>query len=49
MLDNLIMVMIPQTLVSLALSILISILSYKYFEQPFLRLKNKFAYFRKEM
>jgi peptidoglycan/LPS O-acetylase OafA/YrhL len=48
MLDNLIMVMIPQTLVSLALSILISILSYKYFEQPFLKLKNKFAYFRKE-
>lgn len=41
-------VLILQPVISLAITIGLSLLSYKYFELPFLRLKNRFAYFVKE-
>lgn len=37
-------VMISNTLVALALSVLMSYISFEYYEKPFLRIKNKFAY-----
>ncbi len=41
-------VMILETVLSLALSIVIAQLSYRYFEKPFLRLKDRFSYARNE-
>lgn len=41
-------VLILQPVVSLAITIALSLLSYKYFELPFLKLKNRFAYFVKD-
>jgi peptidoglycan/LPS O-acetylase OafA/YrhL len=40
-------VIIVETTLALTITIIISKLSYKYFEQPFLRLKNRFAYITK--
>ncbi len=40
-------VIILETSLSLAVTIIISKLSYNYFEMPFLRFKNKFAFFTK--
>lgn len=40
-------VMITDTIFSLLLTILISLVSYHYYEKPFLKLKSKFAYFTK--
>ncbi len=37
-----------ETAVSLALTIIVAYISYRFFEKPFLRLKDRFAYFRKE-
>lgn len=41
-------VMIVETLLSLVLSIVIAQLSYRWFEKPFLRLKDRFSYARNE-
>ena len=43
--NSIIQVIIIDTLIALIVSILISWLSYKYLESPFLRLKNKFSIF----
>ncbi len=40
-------VLIVETLLALAITILISAISYRFFEKPFLRLKDKFAYITK--
>lgn len=40
-------VLILETLISLGFTILISIISYKFFEKPFLKLKDNFSYFVK--
>jgi peptidoglycan/LPS O-acetylase OafA/YrhL len=40
-------VLILETILALATSILISKISYKYFESPFLKFKNKFSYITK--
>jgi peptidoglycan/LPS O-acetylase OafA/YrhL len=45
--NSLFQVLVLETLLSLALTIAISILSYELLESPFLRLKNKFAFFLK--
>ncbi len=39
-------IVILETILSLAITILIAKLSYKYLETPFLKLKNKFAYIK---
>lgn len=41
-------VMIIETILSLILTIIISTISYKYFESPFLKLKERFAFFQKK-
>ena len=41
-------VIILQPVISLVITIGLSLLSYKYFELPFLKLKNRFAYIVKE-
>lgn len=41
--DNLFNVIVTETIVSLILTIIIAKLSYKYFEMPFLKLKDRFA------
>tara|TARA_B110000305_G_scaffold174853_1_gene193397 strand:- start:609 stop:1115 length:507 start_codon:yes stop_codon:yes gene_type:complete len=43
--NSIIQVIIIDTLIALMVSILISWISYKYLESPFLRLKNKFSIF----
>lgn len=40
-------VMISDTTIALAITIIISQLSYRYFEKPFLKMKDKFAYITK--
>lgn len=44
--DNIFNVIIIETIVSLLITILISKISYRFFETPFLRLKEKFTYIR---
>lgn len=41
-------ILIAEPVIALILTIIISKISYKYFETPFLKLKDKFAYFRKK-
>ena len=40
-------VLFLETLVALSITIFISILSFRYFEKPFLKYKNKFSYIKK--
>ena len=44
LLDDLWSVIIIETFISLIINILIAKISYRYFETPFLRLKNNFGY-----
>lgn len=41
-------ILIAEPAIGLIITIIISKLSYKYFETPFLKLKDRFAYFRKK-
>ncbi len=41
-------ILVAEPILGLAITILLSKLSYKYFESPFLKLKDRFAYFRKK-
>lgn len=45
--EQLWVVLFLETILALCITILISWLSYKYFEAPFLRLKSKFSYIKK--
>lgn len=45
--DNLWIVIILETITAFIISVIISKLSFKYFESPFLKLKDKFAYITK--
>lgn len=46
--DKLWHVLLFQTILALSTTIIISKLSFRFFETPFLKLKNKFSYFTKE-
>lgn len=41
-------VLILETIIALTITIVISKMSYRYFERPFLKLKNRFSYITKE-
>tara|TARA_B110000483_G_scaffold84755_1_gene105027 strand:- start:1295 stop:1546 length:252 start_codon:yes stop_codon:yes gene_type:complete len=45
--QNLWQVLFLETIVALSITIFISKLSFRYFEKPFLKYKNKFSYIKK--